>query len=113
MLSIKHRLAKTTDIAAVNKHGRRFFNNLFVIKHLPVKTDIVRFAFVVSTKVSKKAVIRNRIRRVLREQVRAYQKDFKPGDYIVIVNIKAVPLSNSELRENFQQFLKKVNLLHR
>ena len=64
MLSIKHRLAKTTDIAAVNKHGRRFFNNFFVIKHLSVKTEALRFAFVVSTRVSKKAVVRNRIRRV-------------------------------------------------
>jgi ribonuclease P protein component len=47
--------------------------------------DVSRFAFVVSTKVAKHAVDRNRMKRVLRESVHHLLPTIKPGYDVVFV----------------------------
>jgi len=48
--------------------------------------DFCRFAFIVSRKVSTKAVVRNKIRRKVREAIRLEMKNYQPGsDNIFIV----------------------------
>ncbi len=110
MLPPKHRLAKTTEITTVTTRGRRFFNPLFALKVVFKPDALPRFAFVVSTKVSKRAVVRNRIRRVLRETVQVHLVDLKPGDYVVIVKASAVGLENKDLADRFQAFLRSIKV---
>lgn len=108
MLPAQHRLAKTTDIATVQSRGRRFFTPFFVVKALYKPRELTRFAFIVSTKVSKKAVDRNRIKRMMRQAVRVTLANFKPGDYVVIVKPPAVKLPSLELKTEFLKLLEKL-----
>ncbi len=113
MLSTKHRLAKTTEITAVTTHGRRFFSQFFVLKALFKTNATPRVAFVVSTKISKLAVERNRVRRVLRETVRPNIKNLRSGDYVVIVKASVTKLENKEIAQQFLSFLQKIKVVNK
>ena len=68
-----------------------------------------RAAVVVSKKVHKSAVVRNRIRRRIYEQVRLYMNNSpKLADMIFVVqNDKLAHVPASDLAEEVQQLLKK------
>jgi len=71
MLASKYRLSKNSDIEKVKKEGVLFKRKLFgVIVLEKEKNEVSRFGFIVSTKISKQAFQRNRIKRALREAVR-------------------------------------------
>ncbi len=102
MLLVEHRLKKVRDFNLVTKHGR-WYNGAFVdLKVLnleknsalfPAKEDPESFkkqlklAFAVGLKISKKAVVRNRLRRQLREIVRLAFKNGvpQPGFFVLVV----------------------------
>lgn len=81
MLKKPHRLGKSGDVERVVARGRGFFNHSFSIRYSP--GPVTRFAVVVSTKVSKSAVRRNRIKRIVREHLKRNLLSFPPGDYVV------------------------------
>jgi RNase P protein component len=56
-----HRLARTADITRVRKKGRRARNRYLGAQWRANGLLFSRFAIVVSTKVSKRAVVRNRV----------------------------------------------------
>lgn len=71
MLPKKHRLTKVEDFQKVLKTGRRVWNKYFVLKYLwSDSRQESKFGIIVSKKVSKKSTDRNKIKRVLRENVR-------------------------------------------
>lgn len=110
MLHKKHRLAKTKDIQQTFARGRSFFYPLFSIK-FAAKPSSPRFTVVVSTKVSKKAVVRNRIKRVLRETIRLALSSFVSGDYVIMVRPQAAKATAAELREQLKDALAKAKLV--
>ena len=112
MLKKQFRLAKTADVQRVFAQGRAFFNPLFIIKYPFSKTGRPRFTVVVSTKVSKKAVDRNRIKRVLREFLRLTLDNFKTGDYAVVVKPAAAKITGKELVERFSKFCYQSKLVN-
>jgi ribonuclease P protein component len=70
VLAREFRLPKTKDIEAVLKRGRyRHVRDLFLIKWLKNDQSNHRITFVVSSKISKKAVDRNRIKRTLSNNI--------------------------------------------
>ena len=86
MLPRENRLKKEEDFKKVFKKGRGFTNDLFVLKVIKNNLDISRFAFVISKKISKKATIRNRIKRRLDNVIRVDLPKIKKGwDGIIIV----------------------------
>jgi len=110
MLKKPHRLAKTTHVKMVFAKGRGFFNTLFTIKYLK-RADVPRFTVVVSTKVSKNAVDRNRIKRVLREYVRLHILSLQAGDYAIIVKPAAKKIDSKELPIQLKNLLLSSRLL--
>lgn len=98
MLPKKHRLSKSAEVKQTTARGRSFFNPFFVVKAYR-DTEIVKFTVIVSTKVSKKAVVRNRLKRVIRDVVRINISKFRHGSYAVIVKPKAVAITNDEMRQ--------------
>lgn len=112
MFSKKHRLAKSKDVKLVLTRGRGFFNPYFTIKFTPTLKDF-RCTIVVSTKVSKKAVIRNKLKRILRDTLRSKQTLLKIGDYVIIVKQAAVKLESKFLRESAVVLLEKSKLLQK
>ncbi len=110
MFSKKHRLSKTKDIQMTFSRGRSFFYPLFGIKFAS-HSNPPRFTVVVSTKVSKKAVVRNKIKRIIREILKTNINNLKNGDYMILVRPPMQKAENSEIRENVLTGLKKAKLL--
>jgi len=81
----------------------------FIIKvfKLPDRQSPSIFYFIISSKISKKATKRNRIRRILKEYARVGLKNIIPGlKIIVILQPNCIQLFPSELRANFLEILK-------
>ncbi len=79
------------------------------------KTNILNFklAFTVSKKVSKKSVIRNRIRRLLQEDfLKSFKREYNHIPYWVLVNLKGGYFYNYEndLIDEFQYLMFKTGL---
>ncbi len=110
MLPKKHRLSKSAEVKKTTAKGRSFFNPFFVLK-IAKGTEIPKLTVIVSTKVSKKAVDRNRIKRVIRETVRPFIGNFPLGTYAVIVKAKANSLTSLELKEQVLWAIKTAKLV--
>ena len=83
MLKKVNRLAKSKDIQKAFARGRTFFNPLFNLKAF-FTPGTKRFTVVVSTKVYKRAVDRNRLKRLVREHIRKNLVNYKSGNYLVV-----------------------------
>ena len=85
----KHnRLKRKKDFESVFKKGKAVKGDFLFVRYLKNSLGFPRFAFVVSSKVSKKAVVRNRIRRILSEAARMELKNIEPRDIIMIADKK-------------------------
>ena len=74
--------------------------------------DVPRFGFVVSTKVSKEAVQRNRIKRALSEAVRFMTGDIKKGyDVVFLAKQKAAKTSTDLLMNEVRGAIINAGLL--
>ncbi|MFA6382429.1 MAG: ribonuclease P protein component [Candidatus Buchananbacteria bacterium] len=84
MLSAPNRLTKDRDFKKIRALGKAVFSPYFRLKYLANGQEQSCFAAVVSTKISKKAVIRNRLKRQIREIIRLNLAKIKPGYNVVI-----------------------------
>jgi len=89
MLPRSNRLKKNKDFERVFKEGRLFGEDFLILKTVPNGLKNSRFGFIVSLKVSKKAVLRNKIKRWLKAAIFSHLKNGdkrqKPADIIIIV----------------------------
>ena len=97
MLAIKYRLTKQKDFDNVWQTGRSSFDEALGLKASKNKLANSRFGFIVSAKISKKAVDRNKIKRQLRQVIRDSIKEIKPGYDVVIITQPAI--INKEYKE--------------
>ncbi|MBC8080321.1 MAG: ribonuclease P protein component [Gorillibacterium sp.] len=108
----EHRLAKREDFNRVYRRGKSVANLQFVVYVLPRKEQ---GPFRLGVSVSKKlgnAVVRNRIRRTMKEIVRLSQEDFLPDvDFVVIARKPVVDLEYEDMRKCLFHVLKKASLL--
>lgn len=115
MLKKEFRLRKQKDFDRVFSEKGSFFSQGFLaLKLAPNGLEMARVGFIVSNKINKSAVKRNRIKRLLREAVRANWADVRPGVDLVIMarsDISALPLS--EVAPAVDSLLKKSGLLVR
>ena len=110
----------------IHKNSRKFYGrhmDLKVAKSNPKillshkdKSNILNFklAITVSKKVSKRSVIRNKIRRVLQENfLRNFKEQYNHIPYWVIVNLRSGDLSNNknELLKDFESLIFKTGIL--
>lgn len=98
-------LAKRTDFLRVQARGQRFRGRLVTLLALPSEADGLRVGYTVSRKVGN-AVVRNRVRRKLREIVRLAQASFPSGfDYVLIASPAAATASYAELARDVHHLL--------
>ena len=104
MLPLKNRIKKRKDFESVFKNGKSLFSEIAVIKILKNDSNITRFGFIVSRKVSLKAVERNRIKRKMREQIRLRLSRFEKGmDIIIIARKNIIRKKSKELGDFFEK----------
>ena len=112
MLSKQYRLKKKKDFDEVIKKGKFFKENFLVLKKAKNNLRWTRVGFVVSQKVAKKAVIRNKIKRRLRETVGTNLSRIRPGYDIIFFSKKGIEEKEFlEIKKSIEKLLKKAKLL--
>ena len=102
MLPKENRLTKKKAFDQLLKEGQAHFSQTLVLKLIKNNLSISRFGFIISKKIAKKAVIRNKLKRRLREIIRKDISQLKGGYDIVIITKK-----NSGVIDKNYQFLKE------
>lgn len=87
MLPREKRLRAERDIRRVYQKGSFFSLRPFNINYVPNRLGFTRLAFVINKKVAKKAVDRNKVKRLFREAFRQLYATL-PSGYDVVVGIK-------------------------
>jgi len=94
----------------VYKSGKAWVGNLIVIKALPNELEFSRYGLSVTKEIGK-AVVRNRVRRMLREVVRV--TSLKPGwDIVFIARQAAVTADYHELKRSIGKLLLRAHLMN-
>ena len=102
-------LTKGFQYGNVYEHGKTWANRNLVLKVLNTRSAITRYGFSVSRRVGK-AVVRNLVKRRLREIVR--KESFKPGwDFVVIARPASADIQYPELQSSFIKLIKKAGLI--
>ena len=96
------------QFSLVYAEGKAWKNENLIVRTLPNKLNSSRFGFVVSRRVGK-AVVRNHIKRLLREIIR--QTPVKPGwDIVFIARIPAAAVGFADLGKSARELLFKAGL---
>lgn len=114
MLSTQYRFFGQKGIKRVLKYGKIYRGSLFSIKTIENnRRSKSRIAIVVSKKVSKKAVVRNRIRRRIYETFRKNWDKFESNKDIVVLvyDEKIATLPPAELEISLLQLSQRAKLL--
>ncbi|MBR2659660.1 ribonuclease P protein component [Candidatus Saccharibacteria bacterium] len=109
MLSKKYRFHSRGGVRYTYAHGKTIRTPKFSLVYNDNSRGFQRFAVVVSKKVEKSAVGRNRIRRRIYEAIRAELPAYdKKRDHIFIVyNRDAISMDFSELRASIHSLLEQ------
>lgn len=107
-----HRLQRNRDFRIVFHRGQSVANRYFVLYVNKKETSLAtRTGFSVSKKVGN-AVVRNRVKRLLREVLRKQIGAFQRGyDVVVIARKEASALSYCDVEKQISQLLRRAKLL--
>jgi len=104
------RLKKRKDFSHVFGIGRSTAGRLMVVYTAPREATTVRIGFSAGKKLGN-AVIRNRVRRRLKEMVRKVLPYLQGGrDLVVIARAGAVKATWPELEKEFQQICRRIKV---
>ena len=113
MLDKKNCLKKKKDFQEIIKKGKKIEKEFLVLKFSENSLgDVTRIGFIVSQKISKKAFLRNKIKRRLREAVKGNLSNIKSGYDLIFFTKKAVKEKDFlEIEKIVRQTLKQAKLL--
>lgn len=103
------RVRARPEFDAVFAGGRRAANALLALHHLGDERP-ARLGLAVSRKVDRRAVVRNRIKRVLRDRFRHLRASLPGGAYVVVARSGAARASGAELGDALRQALRRLAL---
>jgi ribonuclease P protein component len=104
------RVRARAEYGRVFDQGRRAQHPLLAL-HYASDDQPARLGLAVSRKVDTRAVVRNRIKRVLRDRFRHLRAQLAPGAYVVVARSAAAGADNAALRAAFEQLLHRVRAL--
>ena len=113
MLAKENRLKRKKDFEKLFKEGKSFREKFLVLKINKNNLNSNRFGFIVSKKVSKKAPVRNKIKRRLREIVRKEIDNYQKGFDVAIIALPGTVLKDfKEIDQALTSALKKIKILN-
>ncbi len=102
------RLRKSSEFQRVRQQGRSITSRLLILAWVPNEVGRLRIGFVVSKRISKLAVKRNRVKRLLSEAIRRHLSELPAGWDIVLSARNYITAADLPALE-----VEIVNLLHR
>lgn len=102
------KLKTSQQFRAVSKDGTKIVGKCFLIIHKRNDQGYARLGITVSKKTSKKAVVRNRLKRVIRESFRLRKQSLPKCDIIVISRKYASTASAAELGQDLAKLWQKL-----
>ncbi|HUV42821.1 MAG TPA: ribonuclease P protein component [Patescibacteria group bacterium] len=111
MLPKKYRLPLRTELKRVKKEGRLIQGKLFSLQvSKSSKSQPTRFGFIISSKIHKKAVKRNRVKRLLSETIMTLK--IKPSfDVVFLAKKKIINVDDQEIRAEIKKLFLKVGVI--
>jgi ribonuclease P protein component len=103
------RLRREREFAAVYRQGRSWSNQMLALRVLPSTLPQSRFGFAVGKRVGK-AVVRNKVKRRLREAVRALQP-VNGWDVVIVARPPAAEADFAGLRGALGSLFRRAGLL--
>jgi len=129
MLPQENRIRQSRDFSKVYRHGQKVVSKHLVLRalahpqaepsggehsllgHPPLPP--ARIGITVSQKVSKRAVVRNRLKRQVRAALRGLLPQLEPGSWIVInLRPEAVQCEYAEILRELEELLTKLEVIH-
>jgi len=105
------RVLTSAEFERVFKLGRRIAAPQMALHVLAEAESGARLGLVVSRKVDKRAVQRNRIKRVVREHFRRTRSRLRPGAYVVLARADAAKADNAQLRQTLERLFVRAGVL--
>lgn len=121
MLAKPHRLRKFRDFSRVYKKGSRIRTDCFAIcvyqrspqEEASAEPNYTRIGITVGYKVSKKAVVRNRVKRRIRAACQHLLPQLLPGrDVVITARSAAAQCDYSEFLQQLKQLFTNAEILH-
>lgn len=106
----KFKLTKNEEFRVVYRRGKSFSNELLVLYIYKNKRDYHRLGISVSKKVGK-SVVRNRVKRLIKESYRLNSHKLKEGfDFIFIARVASNGKSFKNIESSFINLCKKAGI---
>ena len=102
------RLITPEDFKQVFKKSKKFHFKEFTVYCHRHGLDYSRLGLAVSKKVDKRAVIRNKIKRVIRESFRIHREQLTGWDIVVVAKADAKNLSHQQLDNLLESVWRKI-----
>ena len=114
MLAKKYKITGAKDFNRVQVNGKVFQSENFGIAYIDRgDKDPSRFGFIVSTKIAKAAVDRNRFKRAMSESVRLNNLYINPGyDIVFLAKTSITRVPTAEIMKEVKNSLIKASLMH-
>jgi len=110
-LPTKNRLKNKKDFEIVFKKGRALNGSFLFIKTLVSSRGYPRFGFIITTKFAPRAVLRNKVRRLLADVINSEHLLNMPSCDNVVVVTKKIPIDTSIVRDDFVAVLRRARLI--
>lgn len=102
----EYRLTKN-EFKRVFEKGKTVKSSFFFIKFLKNKDEHLRLAVAISTKISKKSTVRNKIRRMATEILRNSRLYVQPLDVVIIATEVIVGKPAKEIKRELEKTIDK------
>jgi ribonuclease P protein component len=106
----RYRLTKTDEFSSVFGFRKAIRGKLLMLHYQPraAGNDDARLGVVIAKKLLKRAVDRNRVKRIVREQFRRRRAELPAYDLIVRLAVKPAPLDAGEVASDFVALLDRL-----
>ncbi|MCG6118390.1 MAG: ribonuclease P protein component [Aquimonas sp.] len=103
------RLHTPAEFAGCFQQGQRFGAQLYRCVVRPIlPPGRARLGFAISRKVDKRAVVRNRLKRIARDWFRHCRHQLPAGDYVLMARPEAAVATNEALRADLQKLQRRL-----
>jgi ribonuclease P protein component len=107
VLKRENRIRSKKEFAEIKNKGKALYSPLFGWLFYKENDDLKKFGFIISKKISKKAVDRNRVKRVLSEIIRKNLDKFENGTRLVfLAKQEILGKKMVEIEKEVEKFLK-------